>query len=442
MDARLPNYEQMLRHARRPSELATIVFAGVLSQALSAGKSPLIRGLAEDRFGRMLAAHLPGLDLANGESAVVDARGDEFDDLLRLLLEHRAVPSEEFAWLCYAIASASMGDNHLWQDMGLPERRVLSAVMAQYFPRLCAKNVGDMKWKKFFYRQLCERAQIPICKSPSCAICTDYPLCFSPEDRADHTGAPMKSTTLGKLALVLVLGLSVGTALADEVQVAVAANFTAPMRKIAADFEKDSGHKIQLEFGSTGKFYAQIKNGAPFDVLLAADDQTPTRLVREGSAVAGSQITYAIGKLVLWSAQPGRVDDQGAVLKQAAVSHVAYCNPKLAPYGAAAVAAMKSLGVFDVLRPKLVEAEDIAQAYQFVVSGNAEIGFVALSQVFKDGRIAGGSAWVLPAQLYAPIRQDAVVLEHGKNDAAAAELVKYLKSDKAEAVIRSYGYGL
>ena len=158
--------------------------------------------------------------------------------------------------------------------------------------------------------------------------------------------------------------------------------------------------------------------------------------------VAGSQVTYAIGKLVLWSAQPGRVDAQGAVLKQATISHVAYCNPKLAPYGAAAVAAMKSLGVFDALRPKLVEAEDIAQAHQFVVSGNAEIGFVALSQVFKDGRITGGSAWVLPARLYAPIRQDAVVLDHGKNDAAAAELVKYLKSDKAEAVIRSYGYGL
>ena len=446
MDAKLPDYERMMRHARRPSELATIALAGVLSQALltesSTGKSPLIRGLTEDRFGRMLAAHFPGLDLANGEPDVVDARGDEFDDLLHLLLEHRALPSEELAWLCYAIASASMGDNHLWQDMGLPERKVLSALMAQYFPRLRAKNVGDMKWKKFFYRQLCERAQIPICKSPSCAICTDYPACFSSEGRAEPAGSPMKATTLGKLSLVLALGLSVGTALADEVQVAVAANFTAPMQKIATDFEKDTGHKVQLEFGSTGKFYAQIKNGAPFDVLLSADDRTPTRLVQEGSAVAGSQVTYAIGKLVLWSAQPGRVDAQGAVLKQATISHVAYCNPKLAPYGAAAVAAMKSLGVFDALRPKLVEAEDIAQAHQFVVSGNAEIGFVALSQVFKDGRITGGSAWVLPARLYAPIRQDAVVLDHGKNDAAAAELVKYLKSDKAKAVIRSYGYGL
>ena len=250
------------------------------------------------------------------------------------------------------------------------------------------------------------------------------------------------NSTFRKIFLLVVMGFAAGTTLADEVQVAVAANFTAPMQKIAAEFEKSTGHKAQLIFGATGKFYAQIKNGAPFDVLLAADDETPARLVKEGAAVPGTQITYAIGKLVLWSPKPGVVDEKGEVLKKADIAHVSYCNPKLAPYGAAAVEAMKSLGVFDMLRPKLVEGENITQAYQFVVSGNAEIGFVALSQVYMDGKISEGSAWVVPANLYSPIRQDAVILQKAKSNGAAAELVRYLKSDKATAVIRSYGYGL
>jgi molybdate transport system substrate-binding protein len=248
--------------------------------------------------------------------------------------------------------------------------------------------------------------------------------------------------TVRKISVFVALALAAGVTLADEVQVAVAANFTAPMQQIAAGFEKDTGHKAQLIFGSTGKFYAQIKNGAPFEVLLAADDETPAKLVKEGGAVAGSRFTYAVGKLVLWSAKPGVVDDKGAVLKTAGIAHVSYCNPKLAPYGAAAVEAMKSLGVLDTLQPKLVMAENITQAHQFVASGNAEIGFVALSQVYKDGKIGSGSVWLVPANLYSPIRQDAVILDKGKASAAAAELVKYLKSDTARAVIRSYGYDL
>jgi molybdate transport system substrate-binding protein len=248
--------------------------------------------------------------------------------------------------------------------------------------------------------------------------------------------------TLRKILFLFMLGAAAAAAWADEVQVAVAANFTAPMQKIAVEFEKDTGHKAQLIFGATGKFYAQIKNGAPFEVLLAADTETPTKLVNEGSAVAGSQFTYAIGKLVLWSPKPGLVDDKGAVLKSAALVHVSYCNPKLAPYGAAAVETMKSLGLFNALQPKLVEAENIGQAYQFVVSGNAEIGFVALSQVFKDGKITEGSAWMVPANLYAQIRQDAVILDKGKGRAAPTALINYLKSDKARAVIRAYGYNL
>lgn len=238
------------------------------------------------------------------------------------------------------------------------------------------------------------------------------------------------------------LGAAPGGAAADEVLVAVAANFTEPMQQIAADFEKDTGHKAKLAFGATGKFYAQIKNGAPFEILLAADDRTPARLVAEGAAQADSRMTYAIGKLVLWSPKPGLVADQGAVLHDARLAHVAYCDPLLAPYGAAAVEAMKALGVFEALQSKLVQAENISQAYQFVASGNAAVGFVALSQVYKNGKIREGSAWILPATLYSPIRQDAVLLEKGKGRPAALALLQYLQSAKAKDVIRSFGYDL
>ena len=240
--------------------------------------------------------------------------------------------------------------------------------------------------------------------------------------------------------LLCILACAGRTVFADEVQVAVAANFTAPMQKIAAEFEKDTGHKAQLTFGATGKFYAQINNGAPFEVLLAADEATPSKLIDEGNAVAASRMTYAIGKLALWSSQPGLVDDQGAVLRKADFAHLAYCNPALAPYGAAAVQVMKTLGVFDALAPKLVQGENITQAYQFVVSGNAQLGFVALSQVFKDGRISEGSAWIVPAGLYRPIRQDAVILDRGRGKPAADALITYLKGAKALAVIKSFGY--
>ena len=245
--------------------------------------------------------------------------------------------------------------------------------------------------------------------------------------------------SFAKIFALLAL-VATGDVLAGEVQVAVAANFTLPMQEIAREFEKETGHKVRLVFGATGKFYAQIQNGAPFDVLLAADGETAKKLVGEGNAVAASEFTYAIGKLVLWSPTAGLVDDRGVVLKSAAVSHVSYCNPKLAPYGEAAVEAMKSLGVFDALQSKLVEGEHIAQAYQFVASGNAEIGFVALSQVYKDGKITSGSAWILPANLYRPILQDAVILNKGKNNMAAVDLTQYLISDKARAIIRAYGY--
>ena len=228
---------------------------------------------------------------------------------------------------------------------------------------------------------------------------------------------------------------------AEEVVIAVAANFTAPMQRIAVEFEKDTGHKINAAYGSTGKFYAQIKNGAPFEVLLTADNETPTRLVAENAAVAGTQFTYAVGKLVLWSGKPAVVDAAGEVLKKGDFEHIALADPKLAPYGAASVQAMKALGVYDALAPKVVTAENITQSYQFISTGNAQLGFVALSQVFKDGKIEG-SSWLVPAKLYQPIRQDAVLLEQGKGKPAAVALMKFLKGDKAKTVIRSYGYDL
>lgn len=242
------------------------------------------------------------------------------------------------------------------------------------------------------------------------------------------------------LAVGLGLLLGLPAAQAAEVSVAVAANFTAPMQKIAAQFEKDTGHKAVLSFGSTGRFYAQVRSGAPYEVLLAADDEAPAKLAREGLGVAGSRFTYAIGRLVLWSRQPALVDAQGQVLKTGAFERIALADPKLAPYGAAAVETLARLGVLEAVKPKMVLGENIAQAYQFVATGNAALGFVALSQVQLDGRFTQGSGWVVPAHLHTPIRQDAVTLVAGKNNPAAAALLKYLQGDSARAIIRAYGY--
>jgi molybdate transport system substrate-binding protein len=229
---------------------------------------------------------------------------------------------------------------------------------------------------------------------------------------------------------------------AGEVTVAVAANFTAPMQKIAQAFEQETGHKAVLSFGSTGGFYAQIKNGAPFQVLLAADDETPAKLEKEGFGVSGSRFTYAIGKLVLWSKQVGLVDDKGEVLKAGKFERIAIANPKLAPYGAAAVEAMTKLGVWQALQPKLVQGENIAQTYQFVASENAQVGFVALSQVMSEGKISQGSGWVVPSSLHSPIQQDAILLSKGTDNPAATALMAFLRGAKAQALIRSFGYAL
>lgn len=227
---------------------------------------------------------------------------------------------------------------------------------------------------------------------------------------------------------------------AAEATVAVAANFAGPMARIAAEFTATTGHTLKLSSGATGKFYTQIVQGAPFDVLLSADDETPRRLVNEGHAVAGTAFTYAIGQLVLWSATPGLVDEQGAVLGAATWRHLAIANPKVAPYGAAAMQVLQARGLVETLAPRLVTGESIAQAYQFVATGNAELGFVALSQVAVPGQPAKGSTWRVPSALYGEIRQDAVLLKPGAQNPAAAALLAYLKTAPARALIEAHGY--
>ncbi|CAI8756802.1 MULTISPECIES: molybdate ABC transporter substrate-binding protein [Pseudomonas] len=240
--------------------------------------------------------------------------------------------------------------------------------------------------------------------------------------------------------LLLTTFFAIGAAQAAEVQVAVASNFTAPIQAIAADFEKDTGHKLVAAYGATGQFYTQIKNGAPFEVFLAADDTTPAKLESEGDTVKGSRFTYAVGTLALWSAKDGYVDSQGQVLKHNDFQHLSIANPKAAPYGLAATQVLDKLGLTAQVKSKLVEGQNITQTYQFVSTGNAELGFVALSQVYKDGKVTGGSAWIVPAELHDPIKQDAVILNKGRDNPAAVALVDYLKGPKAAAIIQTYGY--
>jgi molybdate transport system substrate-binding protein len=244
-----------------------------------------------------------------------------------------------------------------------------------------------------------------------------------------------------RIAGLLATMVLAAQARAGEVQVAVAANFTAPMQKIAAQFEQDTGNKAVLSFGATGAFYAQIRNGAPFEVFLAADDETPAKLEHEGLGLSGTRFTYAIGQLALWSAKGRYVDARGDVLRAGRFAHLAIANPRTAPYGAAAVETLKNLNLYERLQPKLVQGENISQTQQFVSSGNAELGFVALSQVWQDGKLGSGSAWIVPSNLHGALRQDAVLLNKGNANPAARALATYLQSNRARAIIRAYGYG-
>lgn len=248
--------------------------------------------------------------------------------------------------------------------------------------------------------------------------------------------------TLLRSLMALGLLLALSPARADDIRVAVAANFSEPIQKIAESFEKATGHKVLVSAGSTGNLYTQIKNGAPFQIFLSADDKTPAKLDAEGMTVAGSRFTYAVGRLVLWSATPGLIDARGGVLRRGDFARIAIANPRLAPYGAAAIETMQTLGVLAAIEPKIVQGENISQTRQFIASGNAELGFVALSQVMHDGKPAEGSMWVVPGNLHTPIRQDAVLLATGKGKPVAEALLRYLKSGRARAIIKSFGYDL
>lgn len=237
--------------------------------------------------------------------------------------------------------------------------------------------------------------------------------------------------------LALALTLDFGQAPADEIRVAVASNFTDAIEDIVKRFEAETGHKVALVFGSTGKHYTQIKNGAPFEVFLAADAERPKLLEAEGVALPGSRFTYAIGKVVLWSPHPGLIDADGEVLKKGGFGHLALANPNLAPYGKAAQQVMQAKGVWQILQGRMVRGENIGQTFQFVKSGNAELGFVALSQIRKAGAAINGSFWEPPPSLYDPIEQQAVLL---KDHAVARAFMDFLKGEQARKIIESYGY--
>lgn len=245
----------------------------------------------------------------------------------------------------------------------------------------------------------------------------------------------------GKILGSLVLGLLLTVpAHAEVVTVAVASNFTVAMTAIADAYHEKTGREVSLAFGSSGKLFAQIAHGAPFHLFFSADQTKPQALVDQGLGIAGSEFTYAQGALALWSATPGRVDGQGNILTKGDFRKLAFANPRLAPYGEAALEVLKTRHLAEQTRVKWVQGENIAQTYQFVVSGNADIGFVALSQVMKNGRFTSGSGWIVPASLYAPIKQDAVLLKHGEHSELARSFLAYVHSKAASRIIRSYGY--
>jgi len=227
---------------------------------------------------------------------------------------------------------------------------------------------------------------------------------------------------------------------AAQAQVAVAANFAAPMQELAAEFQKISPHTVVVSVGSTGKLFAQIQQGAPFDVFLSADAETPARLTSDGFALENSRFTYATGRLVLWSAQPNLVDPQAAILGTDTASKLAIAEPRSAPYGAAAMQTLARRGMLARWQSRFVKGESVAQTYQFVASKNAALGFVALSQIMREGKVQSGSYWMVPSTFHTPLRQDAVLLKRGANNDAAKAFLRFMASDTARAVMRGYGY--
>lgn len=245
---------------------------------------------------------------------------------------------------------------------------------------------------------------------------------------------------INKLALVLMASAAINGASAEEIHAAVAANFTAAMKDIVAKYEEQSENTVTLSFGSSGKILAQIQNGAPFQIFFSADQAKPEALEQAGSTVEGSRYTYAIGSLALWSAKADFVDADLTKLKSGDYNKLALANPKLAPYGQAAIETLEALDLTQATQDKWVQGENIAQTYQFVASGNADMGFVALSQIMDKGHVTEGSSWIVPAELYNPIRQDAVILKTAQDNEAVKDFMNYMQSDTAHAIIQSYGY--
>jgi len=245
-----------------------------------------------------------------------------------------------------------------------------------------------------------------------------------------------RSNVLGALAALVLAAFAPGVR-AAETQVAVAANFTEPAKEIAAAFAAATGHKAVLSFGSSGQFYSQMARGAPYEVFLSADADRPKKAEQDGLGVPGTRFTYAVGRLVLYSTTPGLVDGQGAVLRSGRFAKIAIADPAAAPYGVAAVQTLQKLGVYPALKSRIVMGSSITQAYQFVATGAAEVGFVALSQVIKE---PAGSRWLVPAADHAPIDQQAILLFTGQKNPAASAFLKFLKTPKALEIIRRYGY--
>jgi len=276
------------------------------------------------------------------------------------------------------------------------------------------------------------------CRSHDYGVELKIPDERNKEIQVKHKVLPIALAAIAVLLLTVTILFTAGQSTTDDICVAVASNFTDTVKDIAERFEAKTGHRITLVFGSTGRLYAQIKNGAPFDAFFAADVREPELLEKEGLALPGSRFTYAVGRLVLWSLKAGYVDREGKVLKQMDFQHLAIANPKLAPYGRAAQEVLQARGVWEQLSERLVCGENISQTFQFVKSGTAELGFVAYSQVKRPGQPAEGSLWEVPQTLYSPIAQQAQLL---KDSEIAREFLAFVRSADALEIIREYGYG-
>jgi molybdate transport system substrate-binding protein len=251
----------------------------------------------------------------------------------------------------------------------------------------------------------------------------------------------MQISLRGRLSIILVLcGLLGSQVWAGEVRVAVAANFTAPMERLAPLFQKESGHTLKVTAAASGKLYAQIKGGAAFDVFLSADEETPKRLMQEGFAVGGTRFVYATGRLVLWSVQPDLIDEKASVLNKGNFNTLSIANPINSPYGVAAKETLTKLTMWNSIQRKLDKGDDVSQTFQMAASEKADLAFVALSQIMRDGKVTTGSWWLVPPEMHNPIRQSAVLLSHAKDTDAAKAFLAFLKSAKAQAVMRGFGY--